>query len=197
MKSNLNLGKMEQNVVGSKKVFESVMNNRRKEVVCWLLGKYNSLTMQDCEDIVQDACCVLWKKLDVLSSQREEDMVRMWKVISRNTCTHWMQKMRFTDEWNDGKLQYGWEERDFGWDMGDYGKVMKREMMYDYIDNLGDKDRMLMEMVLEKRSMKEIGKELGYGSEAVAKNRKSKIVSWMRRDLKGRDYLEHTSPIAA
>lgn len=173
---------MKTNIEGMK-IFECVMMSNRTDVVRWLCSKYKGLSLEDSEDIVQESCVEVWKKGDEVKSMTEKHIVNLWKTICRNRYTHWLREHSFTEEWDDARLQYGWEERDFGWDRGDYEKLTKREMMYSYIDHLAAKDRQLMEMVLAKKQMAEISKTLGYSNAQVAKNRKSKIVRLMRREL--------------
>lgn len=170
---------------GCMNCFECVMMSRRQEIVRWLCSKYKSLTLEDSEDIVQESCVEVWKKGDEVMGMTESHLVNLWKTICRYRYTHWVREQCFTDEWDDARLQYGWEERDFGWDQGDYERLAKREALYSYIDGLADKDRQLMEMVLAKKRMAEISRTLGYSNVQVAKNRKSKIVGLMRRELPG------------
>lgn len=173
---------MRKNNQSSVVTFESVMGIRRNEVIRWLLGKYSRLAWQDAEDIVQESSMELWKKTNGLFFPADE-LVRMWKIYSRNIYTHWVSKQNFSVDWNDEKLQYGWEERDYGWAQGDIQKAKKREMIFDYIDNMCPKDKKLMDMVLEKRRMSEISHVLGYSSEAVAKNKKHRILVQMKSQL--------------
>lgn len=167
----------------AKSVFECVMNSKRAEVIGWLCSKYCGLREEDSEDIVQESSFELWKSVHEAVGMQVLDVVRLWKVICRNRYTHWLRRQQFTEAWDDSRLQYGWEEREFCWDRGNWEKVMKREAMYDYIDHLKEKDRMLMEMALEKKSMEEITIALGNSGVQVTKNRKSKLVGFMKRDL--------------
>lgn len=164
-------------------VFESVMNSKRAEVVGWLCARYKGLREEDSEDIVQESSMELWKKVHECAGMKITEVVVLWKTIARNRYTHWLRAQRFSEEWDDSRLQYGWEERDFSWDRGNWEKQMKREALYDYIDHLNEKDRQLMLMVLLKKSMSEIAKALGYSNIQVAKNRKCKILSIMKKQL--------------
>lgn len=167
----------------SKSVFECVMNSKRAAVIGWLCSKYSGLREEDSEDIVQESCFELWKNVHEAVGMKVLDVVRLWKVICRNRYTHWLRHQRFTKDWDDSRLQYGWEERDFCWDRGNWEKMMKREAMYDYIDCMKERDRMLMQMALAKKSMEEITIALGNSGIQVTKNRKSKLVGFMKRDL--------------
>lgn len=168
----------------SKSVFECVMNSKRAEVIGWLCSKYSGLREEDSEDIVQESCFELWKTVHEAVGMKVLDVVKLWKVICRNRYTHWLRHQRFTEDWDDSRLQYGWEERDFCWERGNWEKMMKREAMYDYIDCMKERDRMLMEMALAKKSMKEIAEALSYSNVQVAKNRKNKIMGSMKKLLR-------------
>lgn len=166
-----------------KSVFEIVVTTCRGEVVRWLCGRYKVLRWDDAEDIVQESCCELWKWGVKRSNLTKKDFVSMWKVMSRNVYTHWIAKTPRTEEWDDRRLQYGWEERDFGWDCGCEAKLLKRELFYDCLDSLKDKDRQLMELLLAKTKMKDIAELLGYKSEQVAKNRKCTVIKALQSKL--------------
>lgn len=166
-----------------KSVFESVVISFRREVIGWLCGKYKNLNWEDAEDIVQDSSCELWKWCVNKNDLTKKDFVSMWKVMSRNIYTHWIVKTRSKEEWNDHRLQHGWEERDYGWYCGNESQIQKRELFYDSLDSLKDKDRQLVELILAKFKMKDIAEKLGYKSEQVARNRKHYVIKTLQEKL--------------
>lgn len=164
-------------------VFNSVVITFRGEVMGWLCGRYKDLRWDDAEDIVQESACELWKWGKKMNGLTKNDFVSMWKVMSRNIYTHWLAKTRRTEEWDDRRLQYGWEERDYGWDRGNEAQLLKRELFYDCLDSLNAKDRQLMQLLLAKTKMKDIAHLLGYKSEQVAKNRKRTVLKAIQSKL--------------
>lgn len=170
-------------MIMKKSVFDSVVLTHRGEVLKWLCGRYKDLRWDDGEDIIQDSCCSLWKWASQHTGLNVKDLTCMWKKMSRDTYTHWLAKSRRTEEWDDRRLQYGWEERDFGWDRGNEAKILKRELFYDCLESLKDKDRQLMKLLLAKVKMKDIAEQLGYKNEQVAKNRKRTVIKILQSKL--------------
>ena len=165
-------------------VIESVISTYSRKMVCWLCAKYQGLREEDGEDIVQESSLKLWDRYHTAVNMKVHEIISLWKTIIRNCYTHWLRKQRFSEEWDDRRLQYDWEEKDYCWAQGNEAKLAKREAFYDYIDKLKDKDRRLMEMTLIGMGLNEISQTLGYSSVQVAKNRKGKIMRDMRNDFR-------------
>lgn len=165
------------------KLFQRVADIKRGEVIAWLCCKYTNLEREDLEDIVQDSSIVLW---DLLLANKvanaEGDLLKMWKTISRNKCTHWIEKQKHKVKW-DARLLNGWDEGYDAWNRGDEEHRYKMEMMHEWIDRQSDKNRLLMQMVFEDKSMSDICKALGLKSDQNARNKKCNLIKRMKKEL--------------
>lgn len=164
--------------------FDKLILNQREEVISWLRFKYNNLTLADAEDIFQEASCELWKTLCAMVDWNGESLTGLLKVICRNIHSHWLQKQVWHEEWDDSFYPNdAGVETDYGFISSETARMMLKEKMYAEIDHLKPKDRSLMELYLQKVRMDKIARELGFRSTQVAKNRKSKIVVKLCKEI--------------
>ena len=164
--------------------FETLVWNQREEVLSWLRFKYNNLPYADAEDIYQLATMELWKKLCSMADWQGEDMTGMLKVICRNVHGHWLREQVWKEEWDDKYYpQDDGVETDYGYVSSETARMLLKERMYEMIDRLEPKDRSLMEMYLQKVRMDKIAQKLGYRNSQVARNRKSKIVVKLCKEI--------------
>lgn len=164
--------------------FENMVLNQRKEVISWLRFKYSNLPYADAEDIFQEASWQLWQKLCAMTDWHGESLTGLMKVICRNIHGHWMRHNTPMEEWND--IYYPQDngvETDYGYISSGTARMMLKERMYMMIDRLVTKDRSLIEMYLQNVRMDQIAQKLGFKSQQVAKNRKSKIVVKLCKEI--------------
>lgn len=160
--------------------FERVVNNHLTEVANGLSCRCNSVSREEIEDIVMMALEDVWKKLEEGSLAHEEKaVVSMWKTISFYKFTHLNRHLCFSVEWDNDRLQNGWEEHDFGWEQTDERSIMKREMLDRMRETFSAKDNLFIDMVLQSRPLTEIAQVLGY-TPVSARNRKCKILARLR-----------------
>lgn len=164
--------------------FETLVWNQREEVISWLRFKYTNLSYADAEDIYQLATMELWKKLNDMPDWHGEDMTGMLKVMCRNVHGHWLREQVWKEDWNDKFYpQDNGVETDYGYITSDTARMLLKEHMYKLIDQLEPKDRSLMEMYLQKVRMDKIAQQLGFRNSQVARNRKSKIVVKLCKEI--------------
>lgn len=164
--------------------FENMVLNQREEVLSWLRFKYNDLLYADAEDIFQDASWELWQDFCKRADWHGESLVGRMKVFCRNIHGHWLRHHSHTVEWDDSYYPQDVSvESDYGYISGGTARMMLKERMYAMIDRLAPKDRSLIEMYLQDMRMDEIAHKLGYKNQQVAKNRKSKIVVKLSKEI--------------
>lgn len=164
--------------------FENLVWNQREKVVSWLRFKYNNLSYADAEDIFQDASFGLWEKFCKMNEWNGESIIGMLKAICRNTYGHWLRKHNWSEEWDD--RYYPTDdgiEVDYGYISSEEARMLLKEKMYEMIETLQPKDRSLMEMHLKNVRMDEIARQLGFRNAQVARNRKSKIVVKLCKEI--------------
>jgi len=165
-------------------VFDLVVTNQREKMLGWLKEKYSSLTMSDCEDIFQEASWELWKKFLSMKDWNGEPIIGMLNVICRNIASHFLRKTFHYDEWLDE--HYPSEvsvEVDYEYVSPGTYRMMMKERMYDLIDRLAPEEREFIEMYLNRMTMKDIAKKLGFATAQTAKNKKCRIVARLRKEL--------------
>lgn len=160
-------------------LFESLVNSQREQVIYWLKSKYEHLSYWDAEDIVIDAAYALWEKLKTVKDWVNQSQEGLFRVIAKNTYTHWLQKKHgiFSAEWDDSYYPHDeGVELDYCYVSSETAHMLLKERMYDLIDQLKPKDRELMLLYLQNVRMDEIAEKLGLKNQQVAKNKKRKIV---------------------
>lgn len=164
--------------------FDTLVWNQREEVIAWLRFKYSNLSYADAEDIYQEASIEFWKKYSALTDWGGEDMTGMLKVFCRNVHGHWIRGQVYYKEWDDKYYpQDDGVETDYGYVSSEIARMMLKERMYEMIEHLTPKDRSLMEMYLQKVRMDKIAQQLGFRSSQVARNRKTKIVVKLCKEI--------------
>lgn len=164
--------------------FETLVWNQREEILSWLRFKYINLPYADAEDIYQIATVELWKKLNQMTDWHGEDMTGMLKVMCRNVHGHWLRQQVWSEDWDDKYYpQDNGVETDYGYVTSETAHMLLKERMYMMIDRLESKDRSLMEMYLQKVRMDKIAQQLGFRNSQVARNRKSKIVVKLCKEI--------------
>ena len=156
-------------------VFNEMVTNCAGDIVRWLCGRYARLRIEDSEDIVMESAMSLWERVVGMGELTRRDMLNMLRRMAQYRYTHWLQKQHFTEEWDDSRLQYGWEERDYGWDRGSWETVMRRERLDEALAQRTPKDQRLVELTLAGLRDKEISDILGYKSVNAVKNRRCTI----------------------
>lgn len=167
-------------------VFNHVVFNNMCNIISWLRRKYQSLSEDDAEDIVQESSIDLWSwaKDKDCANWKESDYMNLWFTFCRNKCTHWLKKSSKTTELSDTMLRILEDSTDSNIQM------TKREMLYNYMERMNDKDRTLIRMTLEGKDNETICKALGLKNKAVLKNIKCRVLKRMKRDLASSDNIE-------
>lgn len=164
--------------------FETLVQNQRGEILSWLRFKYTNLCYADAEDIFQLAAIELWNKFSRMTDWHGQDMTGMLKVICRNVHGHWLRQQVWNEGWDDRYYpQDDGVETDYGYVTSETARMLLKERMYMMIDHLKPKDRSLMEMYLQKVRMDKIAQQLGFSNSQVARNRKSKIVVKLCKEI--------------
>lgn len=164
--------------------FETLVWNQREEVIAWLRFRYSNLPYEDAQDIFQDASVALWKKFLKMSDWNGEPLIGLLKVICRNIYGHWLRSQQPTEAWDDKYYpQDDSVEGDYAFISGETARMLLKERMYTMIDQLPPKDRSLMNMHLQNVRMDEIAQKLGFRNSQVARNRKSKIVVKLCKEI--------------
>lgn len=160
-------------------VFSRVISNNKTFAAKWLRGRYNTISMDDAEDIVQDSCVALWQWSECHPEKTlgENDMMNLWKAIIRNTCTHFLKKKSCLTSFDDASYNVCVSDAD------DAISQLKREMVYNFIDGMNDRDRTLITMTLNGCDSDDICKALGFKNKAVLKNIKCRTIQKMKRGL--------------
>ena len=167
----------------NERVFNEVVNGCAGDIVRWLCSRYAGLRLEDSEDIVMETVMALWERVIKMGELTRRDMLSMWRRMTLYRYTHWLRGQRFTEEWDDSRLQYGWEERDYGWDRGAWDTVMRRERLDEALSHRTQKDQRLIQLSLEGLRDKEIGTILGYKSANAVKNRRHLIKESLRCEM--------------
>ena len=164
--------------------FETLVWNQREEVLSWLRFKYSNLSYADAQDIYQEASVELWKKFLGMTDWHGEDMTGMLKVFCRNIHSHWLHKQVCREQWDDRYYpQDVGVESDYGFITSETAHKLLKERMYERIESLEPRDRSLMELYLQKVRMDKIAQQLGFRTAQVARNRKSKIVVKLSKEI--------------
>ena len=165
-------------------VFNEVVTKCTGSMVSWLCGRYAGLRTEDSEDIVMETVMALWERVVGMDELTHRDMLNMWRRMAIYRYTHWLRGQRFTDEWDDSRLQHGWEERDYGWGQGSWEAVMRRERLDEALSHRTEKDQRLVQLTLDGLHDKEIGIILGYKSVNAVKNRRHVIKESLRTEMR-------------
>lgn len=165
--------------MNTSKTFCNVMRNKKNTVILWLCSKYKSLPIEDAEDIVQDSSIDLWqwcnkKGFDNLT---ENDYVALWKRFCRNKTSRWYKKVSCDSALDETKLRTLPADSDEGI------TIMRRELMYDCLENMNPKEQTLINMVLENKEAIEICSVLGFKNKTVLKNIKCRTIQKMKREV--------------
>lgn len=164
--------------------FENLVRNQREEVLSWLRFKYSNLPYADAQDIFQDASYELWKKLCEMDDWQDESWVGMFKGTCRNIHGNWRRGQVWHEEWDDKFYpEDSGVETDYGYITSDTARMLLKERMYELIDQLKPKDRSLMVLYLQNVRMDKIAQQLGFRNSQVARNRKSKIVVKLCKEI--------------
>lgn len=170
-------------------VFENLVKTEREKAIGWLKSKFGRFLFTECEDIFQEACVALWRKMASMEDWAGQPMNGMLYRICRNVATHHLQQLPLTEEWDETcESDERMVEVDFGYVSPDVYRMMQKERLYGLIDRLGPTDRALMLMCLSHESQKDICDKLKFSSVQVVKNRKGKIVGRLRKEIGGQEF---------
>ena len=188
-------------------IFDKVVENERENILMRLMSKFKSLRYEDLEEIYDDGCLVLWKKmLDGKFKLKEKSMVGYLYKICWNIGMHYLRKVNEYGESLDRIMERGYEMR------GDCGRGI--EEMFDVMDERGnedekyeklervwnklkDVDRMILESYyVDGCRMDEIAKRIGYKNGNSVKSKKNKVLRRMMEMMQeGADFKN--LPVAA
>ena len=171
-------------------IFDKVVENERENILMRLMSKFKSLRYEDLEEIYDDGCLVLWKKmLDGKFKLKEKSMVGYLYKICWNIGMHCLRKVNEYGESLDRIMERGYEMR------GDCGRGI--EEMFDVMDERGnedekyeklervwnklkDVDRMILESYyVDGCRMEEIANRIGYKNGNSVKSKKNKVLRRM------------------
>lgn len=193
----LTLEKEKSGLVGvSNYLFEKVVKEERENVLMRLMWKFRGLRYEDLEEIYDDGCLVLWKKMmDKEFRLEEKSMVGYLVRICKNIGMHYLRKVNEDVESLDMIMERGFEVN------GEDGGI---EKMFDVLDEKGNEDEVFEKlekvwgklkevdkMILESYyvdgcKMEDIAKRVGYSNGNSVKSRKNKVIrkmmDWMKEN---------------
>ena len=183
-------------------IYNKVVDGERENVLLRLMGRFKSLRFEDLEEVYDDGCLVLWKKMmDREFELREKSLVGYLVRICRNIGMHYLRKVNEDIESLDRIYERGYEMRD-----NDERGI---EEMFDVIEEKGNEDeiferldrvwnklkkvdRMILESYyVDGCRMEEIAKRIGYRNGNSVKSKKNKVLRRMMEMMQeGADFKD-------
>jgi len=171
----------------SNHMFNKMVEEEREKVLMWLMGKFKGLRYEDLEEVYDDGCLVLWKKMKDREFRLKEKSIEGYLVkICWNIGMHYLRKVNEDVVSLDSLM-----ERGFGMSEDDEVGI---EEMFDVIEERGNKeemferldkvwgklkdvDRMILESYyVDGCKMEEIAKRIGYKNGNSVKSKKKKVL---------------------
>ena len=171
-------------------VFNKVVEEERENVLVRLMGRFRGLRYEDLEEIYNDGCLVLWKKMKENGFNFEKkSMVGYLVSICKNIGMHYLRKVRNDFLSLDRMMERGCEMReDDEMGLGKFFDVMDERVSEDekFVkldkawDRLKEVDRMILEsFYVDGYKMEEIAKRIGYRNGNSVKSKKNKVLKKM------------------
>ena len=167
-------------------IFNKVVEGERENVMLRLVSRFKSLRYEDLEEVYNDGCLVLWKKMnDEGFKLKEKTMVGYLFRICRNIGMHYLRKVNEDVESLDRILERGCEREYEDDGMKEFFDVMDERddenEIFEKLDKawgkLKDVDRMILESYyVDGCKMEEIARRVGYRNGNSVKSRKNKVL---------------------
>lgn len=139
---------------------------------------------QACKDIVQESIIDLWREYTDKPIKELEKLLFTIAYNKAASATKKLGKYQFT-EWDEQRMAENETSDAFEEDSRSMIYLLRAELFDQELKKLGEKDRELMVMCMEKTPAKEMAQRLGYKSVQAVRNRKSAILEKMRKVLGG------------
>lgn len=159
----------------STRALSDIIETHTNSMVLWLHGFCNYLPFAEAQDIIQTSLISLWlwcEKKEYMDFS-ESDFIRLWKTFSKNNLLHWLRKDRQICPIDDIDLSSLTDDED------NRRQAMREELNMCF-EILSDKERTLMNMVLDGFSAEDICLALGYKDTSVLKNVKCRALRKMK-----------------
>lgn len=159
----------------STRALSDIIETHTNSMVLWLHGFCNYLPFAEAQDIIQTSLISLWlwcEKKEYMDFS-ESDFIRLWKTFSKNNLLHWLRKDRQICPIDDIDLSSLTDDED------NRRQAMREELNMCF-EILSDKERTLMNMVLDGFSAEDICLALGYKDTFVLKNVKCRALRKMK-----------------
>lgn len=152
-------------------------------VTSWLKSKFATLNREDCADIVSDALISIYENYRDKPASEQRSLLRT--ICFRKANDFKKNGIHFT-KWNESSEFIATNDECWNTD-ANWAHLRKLECLYQEVEKLDWRDRMLMTMYLEQTPVREIAARLGYTSEQAVRNRKHVITSRMSKVFSGQD----------
>lgn len=152
-----------------------VVQSHNSAMILWLNGFCDYLPFEEAQDIVQSSLINLWlwcEKKEQLNCS-EVDFIRLWKKFSKNNLLHWLRKKNLFCSIDSNVISSYTDENDSK--QSEYHDLLNGFM---YV--LTEKERTLIEMIVDGFSSEDICITLGYKDKSVLKNLKSRAIRKMK-----------------
>lgn len=175
-------------------LFRRLVDELRDDVINLLIGRFGRLEVEDVEEIYDDGCMVLWKKMKDGMLELKDDSVKSYLIkVCRNIGTHYLRGVRDDVYSLDGMMSERFsdvsEDID-GCGMSEVFDIMDEEYggsiedRYEKLDKvwerLSDIDKIILESYYwEDCKMEDIAKKIGYKSGDSVKSKKSRVLKKM------------------
>jgi len=164
-----------ERAVRSTGTLNDIIESHTNSMVLWLHGFCDNLPFAEAQDIIQTSLISLWlwceKKGHIDFS--ESEYIRLWKTFSKNNLLHWLRKDRQICPMDVADLSSLTDDED-------NKRQAMREELNMYFEILSDKERALMNMLLDGFSAEDICQTLGYKDTSVLKNVKCRALRKMK-----------------
>ena len=188
-------------LIVSNLMFNKVVEEEREKVLMRLMGKFKGLRYEDLEEVYDDGCLVLWKKMKDKEFRLKEKSIEGYLMkICWNIGMHYLRKVNEDVVSLDSLM-----ERGFGMSEDDEVGI---EEMFDVMDERGNEDeryekldriwsklkevdRMILESYyVDGCKMEEIAKRIGYKNGNSVKSRKKKVLMKIMEMRDGADFKD-------
>jgi len=173
------------------KIIESIRQGRNDNTLAYLYGKplqkirkyilTNNGTRDDANDIFQDAVVILFNQVKKNKYNEEHEVDAFLYSVARNL---WIDKMR-REKRMVKEVQPNIDRSDFNDQLNDLIVKEKSAALRKAFERLDEKCRkILLYVIYEKRTMKEISERMGYNNENVAKTNHYRCKQYLAKTVK-------------
>ena len=185
----------------SNHMFNKMVEEEREKVLMRLMGKFKGLRYEDLEEVYDDGCLVLWKKMKDKEFRLKEKSIEGYLVkICWNIGMHYLRKVNEDVISLDSIMErgYGMSEDDEVGIEEMFDVIEERgnkEEMFERLDKvwgkLKDVDRMILESYyVDGCKMEEIAKRIGYKNGNSVKSKKKKVLMKIKEMRDGADFKD-------